>query len=70
MKRRRLASDMAASLDWFCETTRRIEKLKLEVVVEMHKENRQLKLEMFKLTHGSQRRMACIFASVLQNLKK
>ena len=70
MKRIRLASDMATSLDPFCESIRRIKKLKLEAVVEMHKENRQLKLEMFKLIHGSQGRMAGLFASVLQYLKK
>ena len=40
MKRRRLASDMATSLDQFCESIRIIKELKLEAVVEMHKENR------------------------------
>ena len=70
VKRRRLTSDMAASLDRFCESTCRIEELKLEAAIEMHKENRQLKLEMFKLTLASHERMAGLFASVLQNLKK
>jgi hypothetical protein len=70
VKRRRLASDMAASLDRFCESTRRIEELKLEAAVEMQKENRQLELEMFKLTQASQERMAGLFVNVLQNLKK
>ena len=54
VKRRRLASDMAASLDRFCESIRRIEEMKLEIVVQMQKENRHLKLEMFKLTQASQ----------------
>ena len=70
VKRRRLASDMAASLHRFCESTRRIEELKLEAAVEMHKENRKLELEMFKLTQASLERMASLFASVLQNLHK
>ena len=35
MKRRMLASDIAASLDRFCESIRRIEELKLEAIVEM-----------------------------------
>ena len=70
MKRRRLANDMTTTLDRFCEFTRRIEQLKLETVVEMHKENRQLELKMFKLTQTSQERIAGLFASVLQNLKK
>jgi hypothetical protein len=37
VKRRRLASDMAASLG-FCESIRKIEELKLEVSVKIHKE--------------------------------
>ena len=35
VKRRRLANDMAATLDRFCESTRRIEELKLEAAMKM-----------------------------------
>jgi hypothetical protein len=58
VKRRKLASDMAASLDRFCKSTQRIEELKLEVAIKLHKDNRKLELEMFKLTQASQERMA------------
>ena len=50
VKRRKVASDMAASLDRFCESTRRIEELKLEAAMKLHEDNRKLELEMFKLT--------------------
>ena len=33
VKRRKLASDMATPLDCFCESTRRIEELKLEAAI-------------------------------------
>jgi hypothetical protein len=36
----------------------RIEELKLEVAIKLHKDNRKLELEMFKLTQTSQERMA------------
>ena len=70
VKRRKIASDMAASLDRFCESTRRIEELKLETAIKLHEDNRKLELEMFKLTQASQERMATLFANVLQGLKK
>ena len=35
MKRRRLANDMAAAFDQFCESTRRIEELKLEAAMKI-----------------------------------
>ena len=42
MKKRKLASDMAASLDCFCESTHRIEELKLEAAIKLHQDNRKL----------------------------
>ena len=57
VKRRRLANDMVAMLDRFCETTCRIEELKLEAAMKIHEDNRKLELEMFKLTQTSQERM-------------
>ena len=57
VKRRKLASDMAASLDRFCESTRRIEEFKLEVSIKLHEDNMKLELEMFKLTQASHDRM-------------
>ena len=69
MKRRRLANDMAAALDRFYESTRRIEELKLEAAMKMQEDNRKLELEMFKLTQASQERMAGLFANVLQGRK-
>jgi len=60
---------MATSLG-FCESIRKIEELKLEVSVKIHKEIGQLELEMFKKFQASQERMACLFASVMQNLEK
>ena len=56
MKRRNFASDMATSLDRFYESTCKIEKLKLEAAIKLHKHNTKLELEMFKLTHTSQER--------------
>ena len=53
VKRRKMARDMAASLDRFCEATRRIEELKLEATIKLHKDNKKLELEMFKLTQAS-----------------
>ena len=53
MKRRKLANDMVASLDRFCESTRKIEELKLEAAIKLHEDNMKLELEMFKLTHAS-----------------
>ena len=70
MKKRKLASDMVASLDRFCESARRIEELKLEAAIKLHEDNKKLELEMFKLTHASHERMANLFANVLQGLKK
>ena len=70
VKRRRLASDMTTSLDRFYKSTYRIEEMKLKATVDMQKENRQLKLKMFKLTQTSHDKMACLFTNVLQNLKK
>ena len=69
MKRRRLANDMAATLDRFCESTHRIEEWKLEAAMKMHEDNRKLELEMFTLTQASQERMASLFANVLQGRK-
>ena len=69
MKGRRLVNDMAAALDRFFESTRRIEELKLEAVMKMHEDNRKLELEMFKLTQASQERMVGLFANVLQGCK-
>ena len=69
VKRRRLASDMTASLDRFYESTRRIKETKLEADVQMQK-NRHLELKMYKLTHASYEMMACLFVNILQNLKK
>ena len=69
MKRRRLAIDMAAALDRFYESTCRIEELKLEAAIKMHKDNRKLELEMFKLRQVLQERMAGLFANVLQGRK-
>ena len=60
---------MAAALDRFCESTRRIEVLKLEATMKMHEDNRKLELEMFKLTQASQERMAGLFANVHQGRK-
>ena len=37
MKRRKLASDTTASLDYFCKFTRRIEELKLEAAFKLHR---------------------------------
>ena len=53
VKRRKLANDMVASLDRFCESTRKIEELKLEAAIKLHEDNMKLELEMFKLTHAS-----------------
>ena len=50
VKRRRLSNDMATSLDRFCDSTRKIEELKLEVALKIHKDTKKLELEMFKLT--------------------
>ena len=69
VKRRRLANDMAAALDRFCESTRRIEELKLEAAIKIQEDNRKLKLEMFKLTQASQEKMAGLFTNVLQGRK-
>ena len=70
VKRMKLASDMAASLDRGCKSTRRIVELKLEAAIKLHEDNRKLELEMFKLPQASQERMANFFANVLQGLKK
>jgi hypothetical protein len=70
VKRRKLASDMEASLDRFCEFTRRNEELKLEVAIKLHEDYRKLELEMFNLTQASQERMTNLFANVLQGLTK
>jgi hypothetical protein len=70
VKRRKLGSDITASLDRFCESTRRIEELKLEAAIKLHEDNRKLKLEMFKLTQASHERMANFFTNVLLGLKK
>ena len=69
MKRRRIPNDMAAALDRFYESTRRIEELKLEAAMKMQEDKRKLELEMFKLTQASQERMAGLFANVLQGCK-
>jgi len=53
VKQRKMANDMAASLNQFCEATHRIKELKLEVAIKLHEDNRKLELEMFKLTHAS-----------------
>ena len=60
VKRRKMASDMAASLDRFCESTRRIEELKLKTAIKLHEDNMKLELEMFKLTHASQEKMTTL----------
>ena len=65
VKRRRLANDMAASLDRFCESTRRIVEIKLDATIQLQKKNRQLELKMFKLTQTSQEMMTYLFANVL-----
>ena len=70
VKRRKLANDMAAFLDRFCESTRRIEELKLEAAIKLHEDNRMLEFEMFKFIQASQKKMANLFANVLQGLKK
>ena len=70
VKRRKVASDLAASLDRFSEVTRRIDKLKLEAAIKLHEDNRKLELQMFKLTQASQEKMTNVFANVLQGLKK
>jgi hypothetical protein len=53
VKQWKMASDMAASLDRFCEATRKIEELKLEAAIKMQEDIRNLELEMFKLTQAS-----------------
>ena len=70
VKRMRMTSDMAASLDMFCVFTRRIEQLKLETAIKLHEDNIKLELEMFKLTYASQKMMTTIFANVLKDMKK
>ena len=70
VKRRKMANDMAASLDRFCKSTRIIEELKLETTIKLHEDNMKLELEMFKLIQASQEMMATFFANVLQGLKK
>ena len=69
VKRKRLANDMAISLDCFCKSTYKIGELKLEAIVKMHEDNRKLELEMFKLIYASQERMDDLFANVLQGYK-
>ena len=70
VKRRKIANDMATSLDWLCESTRRIEELKLGSAIKLHEENMKLELEMFKLTHASQERMATFFCQRASRLEK
>ena len=57
VKNRRLVSDMVASLNCFYKFIRRINKLKLEIAIKVHENNRKLKLEEFKLTQALQERM-------------
>jgi hypothetical protein len=40
---------MAASLDRFCDSTRKIEELKLEAALKIHEDTKKLELEIFKL---------------------
>lgn len=40
VKRKKLASDKVASLDCFCKSTRRIEELKLDAAIKLHKNYR------------------------------
>ena len=61
---------MATSLDRFYKSTHTIKEMKLKAIVDMQKENRQLELKIFKLTHASCEKMTCLFTNVLQNLKK
>ena len=70
MKMKKLASDMAASLDRIYDFTCKIKELKLEATIKLHEDNRKLELEMFKFTQASQERMTNFFASVFQGLKK
>jgi hypothetical protein len=70
VKRRKAASDMMTYLDRFCESTRRLEELKLKATIKLHKVERKLEIEMFKLTHALHERMTSFFANVLQGLKK
>ena len=69
-KQKKLASDMAASLDRFCESIHRIAEFKLDTAIELHNDNIKLEFEIFKLTQASHERMTTIFANVLQGLKK
>jgi hypothetical protein len=48
VKRRRLFNNIAASMDRFCESTRKIEKLKLKVLLKICEDTKKLELEMFK----------------------
>ena len=45
----KLASDMAASSDYFCKAIRRIKNLKLAAAIKLHEDNKKSKLDMFKM---------------------
>ena len=47
VKRRKLAGNMAISLDCFCESTCRMKELKLDAAIQEYENNRKLELEMF-----------------------
>ena len=69
VKKKKLASDMAASLDRFCVSIHRIEELKLEAAIKLHEDNKKLELKIFKLTQTSQGMMENLFVNVLKGLK-
>ena len=61
VKIRKLASNMADSLDHFCISIRKIKEFKLEVTVKLHEDNRKLELKMFRFTQTSQEMLTNFF---------
>jgi hypothetical protein len=67
----RVDMNLIDSLDRLADSTIEIERLRIEVVLTMHKnnvierhENRELELEIFRLQYASGKKMAAMFAEV------
>lgn len=71
-KRARVDRDLMDTLNRMSESTATIEKMRIEAVLSMHKdnlldrqENRRIELEMFKIQQAGNEKLAALFADVV-----
>ena len=58
---------MASALDRFAESSTRIEKIKMEIAIQLARDNKKFELDVLQATQASQEHVATLFADVIHN---